>query len=149
MTSEFFNQRFVKTNALSMWHDNLIKILISLEEKWQTISYGKCHWKHCKVHKEVYVRKNTTLIRVTRRMIQADFNFKQQFNSLSFRLVLLKLKMLNRKATVTDQKWCVLDFFLPPLPLSLGHSGCIYDSKNMKFNCHMNNWFDFNISYTH
>ena len=41
-----------------------------------------------KVYKKGYVRKNTTLISVTRRVIQAYFNFKQQINSLSFRLVL-------------------------------------------------------------
>ena len=29
--------------------------------------------------------------------------------------------------------------YFAPLLLSFGHCGCIYDSKNMKFNCHMNN----------
>ena len=88
MAFRFFYQRFVGTSALSMLRDNLIKIPIGLEEKRQTISYGKFHWKHCKVHKKGYVRKNTTLIRVTRRAIEADLNFNQQFNSLSLILVL-------------------------------------------------------------
>ena len=39
--------------------------------------------------------------------------------------------------------------YFAPLPFSLGHNGCIYDSKNMKFNCHMNNLFNFNMSLTH
>ena len=51
MTFGFFYQRFIGTSALSMWQDNLIKFPIGLEEKWQTISYRKFHWKHCKVHK--------------------------------------------------------------------------------------------------
>ena len=68
--------------------DNLVKIPISLEEKWQTISYGKFHWKHWKVHKKGSGRKNITLICVTRKVIPADLNLKQQFDSLPFRLVL-------------------------------------------------------------
>ena len=57
MTFGYFYQRFVETSALSMWQDNLINIPIGLEEKRQTISYGKFHLKHCRVHKRVYVRK--------------------------------------------------------------------------------------------
>ena len=45
------NVCFVWTSVQSMWHDNLIKIPISLEEKWQTIFNGKFHRKHLKVHK--------------------------------------------------------------------------------------------------
>ena len=88
MTFGFFYQQFVGTSALSIGQDNLIKIPIGLEEKRQTISYGKFHLKRCKVHKRGYVRKNTTLICDTQRVIRADSNFKQEFNSLSFRLVL-------------------------------------------------------------
>ena len=36
--------------------------------------------------------------------------------------------------------------YFAPLPFLLGHSGCIYDSKNMKFNFYMNNLFNFNMS---
>ena len=43
MAFDFFNQRIVWTSALSMQQDNLVKIPISLEEKWQMISYGKFH----------------------------------------------------------------------------------------------------------
>ena len=43
MTFEVFNLRFVGTSALSMRQNNLIKIPIGLEEKRQTISYGKFH----------------------------------------------------------------------------------------------------------
>ena len=39
--------------------------------------------------------------------------------------------------------------YFAPLPLSLGHCGCIYDSKNMKFNCHMNYWLNFNVNQAH
>ena len=41
-----------------------------------------------KVHKKGYGRKNTTLICVTRKVIRADLNLKQQYDSLPFRLVL-------------------------------------------------------------
>ena len=68
-----FYQLFVGTSALSMWRDNLIKIPIGLKEKRQTISYGKFHWKDCL--QKGYVRKNTTLICVTRMVSQADLNF--------------------------------------------------------------------------
>ena len=40
--------------------------------------------------KNGYGRKDTTLICVTRKVILADLNLKQQFDSLPFRLVLLK-----------------------------------------------------------
>ena len=57
MTFKIFNQGFVGTSALSMWQDNLIKIPIGLEEKRQTISYGKFRWKHSEVHKTgMYVK---------------------------------------------------------------------------------------------
>ena len=43
MAFGFFYQRFVGTLALSIGRDNLIKTPIGLEEKRQTISYGKFH----------------------------------------------------------------------------------------------------------
>ena len=39
--------------------------------------------------------------------------------------------------------------YFAPLLLSLGHCGCILDSKTMDFNCHMNNRLNFNMSKTH
>ena len=41
-----------------------------------------------KIHKKGYEPKNTTLICVTQKVIRADLNLKQQFDSLHFRLVL-------------------------------------------------------------
>ena len=41
-----------------------------------------------KVHKKGYGRKNTTLICVTRKVLRAELNLKQQFDSLPFKLVL-------------------------------------------------------------
>ena len=58
--------------------------------------------------------------------------------------------MSNRKATVAHPK--VMHFGkvnFAPLLLSLWHFGCIYDSKNMKFSCHMNNRLKFNMNLTH
>ena len=43
MTFGFFYHRFVGPSALSIRQDNRIKIPIGLEEKRQTISYGKFH----------------------------------------------------------------------------------------------------------
>ena len=54
---------------------NLIEISIGLEENWQTVCNGKFDGKHCKIRKKGDRRKNTTLLCVTLRMIQADLNF--------------------------------------------------------------------------
>ena len=108
MTFDFFHQWFVWTSAKSMWQVNLIKIPIWLEEKWHTIYNGKWHGKRCKVCKKGYRTKKNTLICVTPWAIWADLSFKQQSQSMSFRLGLLNLKLSNLKATVTHQKWCVL-----------------------------------------
>ena len=48
--------------------------------------------------------KPSMILCVTRRVIPDDSNFKQQLDSMSFRLGLLKLKLSNLKATVTHQK---------------------------------------------
>ena len=50
---------------------------ISLEEKWQTFSYGKFYWKHCNIHIKGYGRLNATLICVTWRVIRSNLNFKK------------------------------------------------------------------------
>ena len=83
-------------------------------------------------------RKNTTLICVTRRMIRADFNLKQQFDSMSFRMDLQNFKPSHPKATVThDALW--KKFCFAYLYDSFGNCGSIYDNKNLKCNCLMNN----------
>ena len=51
-----------------------------------TICIEKFHWKHSIVRKKGHVRKNTTLICDTRRVIWTDLNFEKQFDSMSFRL---------------------------------------------------------------
>ena len=52
----------------------------------------------------------------------------------------LKLKIVQSQSYSNTSK--VMRFgnvYFAPLLLSLQHCGCIYDSKNMKFNGHMNN----------
>ena len=52
----------------------------------------------------------------------------------------LKLKIVRLQSYSSTSK--VMRFekvYFAPLPFSLGHYGCIYDSKSMEFNCHMNN----------
>ena len=72
-----------------MCKDNMIKIPISLEDKWQTNCDRQFHRKDCKVHKKWGMDLNIILICDTRKVIEANLNFEQQFDSLSFKLILL------------------------------------------------------------
>ena len=85
-------------------------------------------------------RKTTTLFCVTRRVVVADLNFKQQFDSMPFRLGLL-IKIVQSQSYSNTSK--VIGFgkvyFAPfPLHVLLGPCGCFFDNKNIKFNCLMN-----------
>ena len=71
-------------------------------------------------------------------MIRADLDFKQQFDSMFFRMDLQNFKLSHPKATEThDALW--KKFCLAYLYDSFGHCGSIYDNKNLKCNFLMNN----------
>ena len=82
--------------------------------------------------------KNIILICVTRKVIRADLNLKQQFDSLPFRLTLKVVTVQSQSYSSTSKVMRCGKVYFAPLPLSLGHCCCILDTKNMKCNCHMN-----------
>ena len=75
-------------------------------------------------------KNTTTLICVTRRMIRAYLNFKQQFDSMSYRLGTSSFKLSSRTSKVMPFGKVYFD----PFHVSLRPCGCIYDNKNLKLN---------------
>ena len=67
-------------------------------------------------------------------VIQADLNFKQQFDSICLSVWVFKIKnLLSQRYSNTSKLMRFGKVYLTPLPVSFWPCGCNYDNENHEF----------------